>query len=318
MKKITPKIIILIVIAIIAAIVSVKSMYIVEKDEQAVITQFGRYVRTEEPGLHMLVPFIEEHINVPVKKILKQEFGYKSKANNPNADFYRGKKELQEARMLSADMKIIQIEWIVQYKITDPKKYIFNVNNPTKTFRDLATIAMSQIAGDYLFDEIITIAKSDIVFKMQQLLEQMIADVDMGVGITTIQLMNVTPPQEVEAAYNEVLQAQQEKDKIVNEAKMEYNKKVIPVEGEAQRLIAQAEGYEAQRVKVAEGEAKYFEALYSEYIKAPDVTKKRMYLETISEILPKLEDITIVDENQRNLLPFLPLNSQNGKAQGGK
>jgi membrane protease subunit HflK len=146
----------------------------------------------------------------------------------------------------------------------------------------------------------------------------MIADVDMGVGITTIQLMNVTPPQEVEAAYNEVLQAQQEKDKIVNEAKMEYNKKVIPVEGEAQRLIAQAEGYEAQRVKVAEGEAKYFEALYSEYIKAPDVTKKRMYLETISEILPKLEDITIIDENQRNLLPFLPLNSQNGKAQGGK
>ncbi|MBP5705979.1 MAG: FtsH protease activity modulator HflK, partial [Spirochaetales bacterium] len=252
----------------------------------------------------------------PVKKILKQEFGYKS-VTNRDADFYRGKKELQEARMLSADMKIIQIEWIVQYKITDPKKYIFNVNNPTKTFRDLATIAMSQIAGDYLFDEIITIAKSDIVFKMQQLLEQMIADVDMGVGITTIQLMNVTPPQEVEAAYNEVLQAQQEKDKIVNEAKMEYNKKVIPVEGEAQRLIAQAEGYEAQRVKVAEGEAKYFESLYSEYIKAPEVTKKRMYLETISEILPKLEDITIVDENQKNLLPFLPL-GQTQQSKGGK
>ena len=316
MKKINSKMIIGIIIVIAALIISAMSMYVVEKDEQAVITQFGRYVRTEEPGLHILIPFIEQHINVPVKKILKQEFGYKS-VTNRDADFYRGKKELQEARMLSADMKIIQIEWIVQYKITDPKKYIFNVNNPTKTFRDLATIAMSQIAGDYLFDEIITIAKSDIVFKMQQLLEQMIADVDMGVGITTIQLMNVTPPQEVEAAYNEVLQAQQEKDKIVNEAKMEYNKKVIPVEGEAQRLIAQAEGYEAQRVKVAEGEAKYFESLYSEYIKAPDVTKKRMYLETISEILPKLEDITIVDENQKNLLPFLPLQS-GSNAKGGK
>ena len=316
MKKFNPKIIIGIVIVIAALMLTTTSMYVVEKDEQAVITQFGRYVRTEEPGLHILIPLIEKHINVPVKKILKQEFGYKS-VTNRDADFYRGKKELQEARMLSADMKIIQIEWIVQYKITDPKKYIFNVNNPTKTFRDLATIAMSQIAGDYLFDEIITIAKSDIVFKMQQLLEQMIADVDMGVGITTIQLMNVTPPQEVEAAYNEVLQAQQEKDKIVNEAKMEYNKKVIPVEGEAQRLIAQAEGYEAQRVKVAEGEAKYFESLYSEYIKAPEVTKKRMYLETISEILPKLEDITIVDENQKNLLPFLPL-GQTQQSKGGK
>lgn len=312
MKKLSPKIIICIVVAFAVLVLAFKSMYIVEKDEQAVITQFGKYVRTENPGLNFLIPFVEEHNNVPVKKILKQEFGYKS-VSNRDADFYRGNRELQEARMLSADMKIIQIEWIVQYKITDAKKYIFNVNNPTKTFRDLATIAMSEVAGDYLFDEIITIAKSEIVFKMQQLLEKMIADVDMGVGITTIQLMNVTPPQEVEAAYNEVLQAQQEKDKIVNEAKMEYNKKVIPVEGEAQRLIAQAEGYEAQRIKVAEGEAKYFESLYSEYIKAPDVTKKRMYLETISEILPKLEDITIVDENQKNLLPFLPLNQKGGK-----
>lgn len=314
MKHITPKIFVAIIVVLAAMFIGAKSMYVVDKDEQAVITRFGKYERTEDPGLNFLIPIIENRTNVPVKKILKQEFGYKSVANRD--DFYRGKKELQEARMLSADLKIIQIEWIVQYKITDPRKYIFNVNKPDQTFRDLATIAMSQVAGDYLFDEIITIAKSDIVYKMQQLLEKMIADVDMGVSITTIQLMNVTPPQEVEAAYNEVLQAQQEKDKIVNEAKMEYNKKVIPVEGEAQRLIAGAEGYEAQRIKVAEGEAKYFEDLYSEYIKAPEVTKKRMYLETISEILPKLEDITIVDENQKNLLPFLPLNGSNSK--GGK
>ncbi|HQB60362.1 MAG TPA: HflK protein, partial [Spirochaetota bacterium] len=128
---------------------------------------------------------------------------------------------------------------------------------------------------------------------------------------STIQLINVTPPKEVEAAYNEVLQSQQEKDKIVNEAKMEYNKKVIPVEGEAERMIARSKGYEAERVKVAEGEANYFNSLYSEYIKAPDITKKRIYLETISSILPNLDKINIIDSSQKNVLPFLPLDKSN-------
>jgi len=315
MNKMNPRIFVALIIIVLIIIVTGASFYMVDKDEQAVITRFGRYMRTADPGLNFKIPLVEKNFNVPVKKVLKEEFGFQTISSGMKSEFYRGSEEMTEARMLSADLKIIQIEWIVQYKISDPVKYLFNVRNPILTFRDFSKVAMSQIAGDYLFDEIITIAKSEITYKMEELLKKMIEEVQLGLTISTIQLINVTPPKEVEAAYNEVLQAQQEKDKIVNEAKMEYNKKVIPVEGEAERMIAQSEGYEAERVKVAEGEANYFKSLYSEYVKAPDITKKRIYLETISSILPNLDKINIIDSSQKNVLPFLPLDKSNA---GGK
>ncbi|MBP7552426.1 MAG: FtsH protease activity modulator HflK [Spirochaetes bacterium] len=311
MNKMNPRIFVAIIVIVLIIIVTGASFYMVDKDEQAVITRFGRYMRTADPGLNFKIPLIEKNYNVPVKKVLKEEFGFQTISSGMKSEFYRGSEEMTEARMLSADLKIIQIEWIVQYKISDPVKYLFNVRNPIATFRDFSKVAMSQIAGDYLFDEIITIAKSEITYKMEELLKKMIEEVQLGLTISTIQLINVTPPKEVEAAYNEVLQSQQEKDKIVNEAKMEYNKKVIPVEGEAERMIAQSEGYEAERVKVAEGEANYFKSLYSEYVKAPDITKKRIYLETISSILPNLDKINIIDSSQKNVLPFLPLDKSN-------
>lgn len=311
MNKMNPRIFVALIVIVLIIIVTGASFYMVDKDEQAVITRFGRYMRTADPGLNFKIPLVEKNYNVPVKKVLKEEFGFQTISSGMKSEFYRGSEEMTEARMLSADLKIIQIEWIVQYKISDPVKYLFNVRDPIRTFRDFSKVAMSQIAGDYLFDEIITIAKSEITYKMEEALKKMIEEVQLGLTISTIQLINVTPPKEVEAAYNEVLQAQQEKDKIVNEAKMEYNKRVIPVEGEAERMIAQSEGYEAERVKVAEGEANYFKSLYSEYVKAPDITKKRIYLETISSILPNLDKINIIDSSQKNVLPFLPLDKSN-------
>ena len=183
------------------------------------------------------------------------------------------------------------------------------MKNPVDSLRKFSKIAMCQIAGDYFFDEIITIAKNEITNKVFDSLQKMIDDMEMGVNITTVALINVTPPKEIEAAYNEVLQAQQEKDKIVNEAKTEYIKKVTPAEGEASRLIADAKGYKAERVKVALGEANYFNSLYKEYIKAKEITKTRMYLETMSEVLSKFKSVYVIDNNQKNLLPFLPLNN---------
>ena len=285
------------------------SLYIVDKDEMAVITRFGKFTATQQPGLNFKLPFgIDQAYKIPVKRIFTEEFGYRT-GRSYDSEYRRTDKELREATMLSADLKVINVEWIVQYKINDPVAYLFNLKEPQKTLREISIVAMSKVCGDYLFDEIITIAKSDITFKVSELLQQMSDYMKMGIQINTVQLMNVTPPQAVEAAYNEVLQAQQEKDKIVNEAKTEYDKKVIPVEGEAERVIAQARGYYAERVKIAEGEAKYFNSLYGEYSKAPEITKKRIYLETWAEVLKRFKNVQVIDESQKNVLPFLPLNN---------
>jgi membrane protease subunit HflK len=301
----------IVVVLIFGIILLFSSFYSVNKDEQAVITRFGKFSRLADPGLNMMIPLgVERRYKIPVKKVLKQEFGFITTKAGVKSEFYRGPEQMKEARMLSADLKVIQVEWIVQYKINDPKAYLFNVNKPGNTLRDFSIIAMNQVAGDYLFDEIITIAKSEIVFQMQELLEQMIDEVNMGVDISTVQLINVTPPSEVEAAYNEVLQAQQEKDKIMNEAKTEFNKRVIPVEGEAERLVAGANGYLAERTQIAQGDANYFNQLYREYIKAPDVTKKRIYLETMADILPRLQNIYILDDDQKNMIPLLQMGLQ--------
>ncbi|HPO48715.1 MAG TPA: FtsH protease activity modulator HflK [Spirochaetota bacterium] len=296
---------------IFAAIILFSSFYSVDKDEKAVVTRFGKYERTEAPGLKLKAPFgIESVYKVKVEKVQKEEFGFKTTGvYDSKSEFYRGSEEMEESLMLTGDLKIIQIEWIVQYKISNPKDYLFKVKSPISSLRKFSKVAMSQVAGDYFFDEIITIAKNEITNKVFESLQKMIDDMQMGITITTVALINVTPPKEIEAAYNEVLQAQQEKDKIVNEAKTEYIKKVTPAEGEASRLIADAKGYKAERIKVALGEANYFNSLYKEYIKAKEITKTRMYLETMSEVLSKFKNVYVIDDKQKNLLPFLPLNN---------
>lgn len=310
-KTLKPNQIAVISVIVLAVIIAFSSFYSVDKDEKAVVTQFGKYNRTETPGLKLKLPFgIESVYKVKVEKVQKEEFGFRTTGvYDAKSEFYRGAEETEESLMLTGDLKIIQIEWIVQYKISDPKNYLFKVKDPVSSLRKFSKIAMSQVAGDYFFDEIITIAKNEITNKVFESLQKMINEMEMGINITTVALINVTPPVEVEAAYNEVLQAQQEKDKIVNEAKTEYIKKVTPAEGEASRLIADAKGYQAERIKVALGEANYFNSLYKEYIKAKDITKTRMYLETMSEVLAKFKNVYVVDDKQKNLLPFLQLNN---------
>ncbi|OHD15463.1 MAG: HflK protein [Spirochaetes bacterium GWD1_27_9] len=318
-KTISPKQIIIIVVIVFIVFVLFSSFYTVEKDQKAVVTQFGKYEKTESPGLHFKLPFgIENVQKVTVERVLKEEFGFKTTSvYDSKSEFYRGDVEVEEAQMLTADLKVIQIEWIVQYKVSDPKNYLFKVKDPRNTLRIFSKIVMSQVAGDYFFDEIITIAKNEITNKVYDNLQARLNELEMGIAITTVALINVIPPTEVEAAYNEVLQSQQEKDKIVNEAKTEYIKRVTPAEGEASKMIAEAKGYYAERIKVAQGEANYFTSLYKEYVKAPDITKTRMYLETISEVLPRFEHVYIIDDKQKNLLPFLPLNTPT-LSKGGK
>lgn len=309
-KKLKPQQILTILIVIFVVILVFSSFYSVDKDEKAVVIQFGKFNRIETPGLKFKLPLgIEGVYKVKVEKVQKEEFGFKTTGVYDNkSEFYRGTGEMEEALMLTGDLKIIQIEWIVQYKISNPKNYLFKVRSPIESLRKFSKIAMSQVAGDFFFDEIITIAKNEITNKVHDSLQKMIDEMEMGIVVSTVALINVTPPKAVEAAYNEVLQAQQEKDKIVNEAKTEYIKKVTPAEGEASKLIAEAKGYKAERINVAQGEANYFNSLYKEYIKAREITKTRMYLETMSEVLSKFKNVYVIDDKQKNLLPFLPLN----------
>ncbi len=311
--KLKPLYIVIIITIILLVYFFVTTGYQVDKDEMAVITRFGKFIRDEGPGLHFKIPFGIENVTiVPVKRVIKEEFGFKTiKSSSGRSEFLREPEHIAEARMLTADLKVIQIEWIVQYRINDPKKYLFNVRYPEKSLRKFSIIAMSQVAGDYLFDEIITIAKNEMTIKVRDLLQNILDKTGMGITIATIELINVTPPAEVVAAYNEVLQAQQEKDKIINEAKQEYNKTVIPVKGQADRMIAEAEGYKAEKIKTASGDVAYFNALYREYLKAPELTKNRIYLETMSKVIPKMDKVYIIDEKQRNLIPLFQMETMN-------
>jgi membrane protease subunit HflK len=311
--KLKPLYIVIIITIILLVYFFVTTGYQVDKDEMAVITRFGKFIRDEGPGLHFKIPFGIENVTiVPVKRVIKEEFGFKTiKSSSGRSEFLREPEHIAEARMLTADLKVIQIEWIVQYRINDPKKYLFNVRYPEKSLRKFSIIAMSQVAGDYLFDEIITIAKNEMTIKVRDLLQNILDKTGMGINIATIELINVTPPAEVVAAYNEVLQAQQEKDKIINEAKQEYNKTVIPVKGQADRMIAEAEGYKAEKIKTASGDVAYFNALYREYLKAPELTKNRIYLETMSKVIPKMDKVYIIDEKQRNLIPLFQMETMN-------
>ena len=192
MKKLSPKSIVVIVIIVIGVFFLFSSFYTVDKDERAVVTRFGKYLRTAGPGLNLKMPFgIELATKIPVRRILKEEFGFKTIKAGIKSEFYKGKAQIEEARMLTADLKIIQIEWIIQYKITDPVNFLFKVRDPKNSLRAFAIIAMSQIAGNYLFDEIITIAKSEMTNKMQELLQSIINKLEMGILIKTVELINV-------------------------------------------------------------------------------------------------------------------------------
>lgn len=315
MKSFSPLIIILVIILLLAAVIGLSSVYQVEYNEVAVITRLGKYERTESSGLRFKIPFAEQKYIVPYKEKISEEFGFQTTRPDVRTQIRRSAKEISDAMMLTADLKVIQVEWIVQYEITDARAYLFNVHNPVSTIRGFSKVVMSKITGDFLFDEIFTVKKEEINLAAEEKLQSMFEDVNIGVSIDYVQIKSVTPPAPVQEAYNEVLQAQQDRDKIINEAKTEYQKRVVPIEGEANKIIAEARGYKEKRIKIAEGEVSYFNRLYDEYKNAPDITKQRIYLETMSKIFPKLKDVYIVDENQKNIIPFLQMgqNSRGGE-----
>ncbi len=287
------------------------SYYQVEPDEVAVIQRFGAFARTTEPGPHLRFPFgVETVTKVPVQRQLKMEFGFRTLRAGVQSTYAPPSEETEsEAQMLTGDLNVAVVEWIVQYRIKDPRAYLFHVRQVPDTFRDMSEAAMREVVGDHSVDEVLTIGREAIAQLAKVELQRLCELYGIGIEVQQLVLQDVNPPDPVKPAFNEVNQAIQEKERAINDAWADYNQAVPRAKGEAEQAVRAAEGYALERVNAAEGDAKRFEALYEEYRKAPAVTRKRIYLEAMGTILPKLGRKIVLDDKARGVLPLLQLDA---------
>jgi len=295
-----------VIIVIVLLIVGFGSFFQVGTEEEGVVTRFGKHVRTVTPGLKMKIPFIEKVYKVPVERQKKQEIGFRTQQAGVRTQYSRtGSVTEDEAIMLTGDLNLANVQWVVQYRVSDPYNYLFKVRNPDNTLRDLSEAITRQIVGDRTVNEVLTVGRAEIASEVKVLLQEMTREYSLGVEIAQVVLQDINPPESVKQAFNAVNEAQQERETLINEAKSEYNKVIPRARGQAEATIQKAEGYATQRVNNAQGEVARFNALYEEYVRAPEVTKKRIYLETLQEVLPKLGDKIITSENGNNMIPLL-------------
>ena len=313
LKKLGPRLG-LIIPAIIVLAGAFTSYFTVPTDSEAVVLRFGKYNRTAAPGLNFKLPFwFETKEIIPVDRRLKMEFGYGT-AGSTNPFQTRPKEFYEEQSMITGDKNAAAVEWVIQYRISDPEAYLFKVRDPEETMRDASESVMREVVGDRTVDEVITIGRESIAADALVKLQELVDSYGLGLKIDQLQLKNVNPPRQVQSSFNEVNQAQQDKAKQINVAKGLYNKAVPKGEGEADQKISAAEGEKLQRVNEATGDAERFLALFEEYQKAPEITRQRLYLEKIQEVLPRLKNKFIMDGEASKPLPLLDLNNAlNGK-----
>jgi membrane protease subunit HflK len=287
------------------------TFYSVPADSVGILQRFGKYVRTADPGLHLKLPFGMDTVRrVAVRRQLKLEFGFSTEAaTNP----FQGSKESDlDKAMVTGDLNEALVEWIVQYRINEPKRYLFDVREPEKTLRAAAEAVMREIVGDRTVDEVITIGRQEIEVDARTALQKVVEQYQLGMSIDLLQLKNVNPPRQVQASFDEVNQAQQEKQRAINVASGEYNRVVPRARGDAERVIAEAQGYAQKRVNEAEGDAALFTAVFEQYRRAPDVTRQRIFLETLGNVLPRTGRKIIIDDKGQQVLPLLQLQTEKG------
>jgi membrane protease subunit HflK len=305
-----------IAVILLAGILLWTAYYTVPSDSVAVVQRFGQYLKDVPAGLHFKMPFgIDKATIVPVKRQLKQEFGFTTPgARDPYQGARYGPQETRlETEMVTGDLNAALVEWVVQYRISDPVKYLFEVREPSETLRYVSESVMREVVGDRTVDEVITIGRQEIESEALAKMQALSTKYTMGISIDQVQLKNINPPQPVQESFNEVNQAQQQKEKLINEARRDYNKVIPLAEGEKDQRIREADGYRLKRINEAEGDVARFSALLAEYNKAPEVTRRRIYIETLQTVLPGIRAKIIIDEQASGVLPLLNLDSQQGE-----
>lgn len=301
----------IIVIILLALGVGMTSMFKIDQAELGVIQRFGKYNRTAQPGLNFKLPFgIEKLSKVNVQFVFQEEFGIQTGTGSGNYRYPTENSSQEASLMLTGDLNVAVVPWIVQYKIANPTDYLFKVRGVTGILRDMAEATMRTVVGDRSINEVIS-EREDIADEAKRILQKEMDEASTGIFIQNIEMKKTNVPEPVQPSFNEVNQARQEREQTIYKAREEYNKEIPLARGEALRLVKDAEGYAIDRINRAEGDAAKFKAIYAEYSKAKDVTKKRMYLEAMLEIYPSIGTKYIIDSDQENLLPFLNLGGKN-------
>ena len=307
--RVNPARVLLGVLVLIVVVGGFSSIYQVPASSVAIVQRFGKYLTTTEPGLHFKLPFGLDQVSfVEVRRQLKLEFGYGTRGAQNDYQYNADPSDMElEKNMVTGDLNAAVVEWVVQFHISDARMYVFNFLEPQATLRDISESVMREVVGDRSIDEVLTVGRQEMEVKALEGLQVIASTLNMGIHIDQVQLGNVNPPTQVKDSFDEVNRAQQQKESSINQANGEYNRVIPEARGKAEQSLSQAEGYATQRVNEAEGDAARFQALLTEYQKAPEVTKKRIYLETLSEVLPTIPGKVIIDEKVPQFLPLMHL-----------
>ena len=309
-SQIRPQMIVWTVIAILGLVAIFTMFFQVQPEEVALVLRFGKYNRQVDPGLNFKLPWpIEQAIKVPAQRQLKAEFGFRTRRADIRTQYTAQDLE-GESLMLTGDLNVATVEWITQYRIGDPYKFVFKVRNVVSTFRDMNETVMRTVIGDRSVTEVLTVGRQEVAAAVEQRLQELCDQYETGIRVEQIVLQDVTPPDEVKPSFNEVNQAQQERERMVNDARTEFNKLVPRARGEAEQMISEAEGYATDRVNRATGNAAAFEAVLAAYKRAPEVTRRRIYLETMQSVLPGVKRLIVLDEDLKGLLPLLTIGGE--------
>lgn len=286
------------------------SIFQIEPEQVGVILRLGQFNRTVDPGLNFKFPFgVETVEKVPVQRQLKEEFGFRTAVAGVRSQ-YEKRSYQEESLMLTGDLNAAEVEWIVQFRISDSYKFLFKVRNALQTFRDMNEAVMREIVGDRSVNEALTVGRVEIAGTVTEKLQHLADQYDIGIKVDQVVLQDVTPPESVKPAFNEVNEAQQEREKMINQARSEYNKVIPKARGDAQRTIETARGYAIERTNNAKGEAEKFNAVFKEYLKAPSVTQQRIYLETMNDVMQKVGRKLITDDKASGILPLFQLGKE--------
>jgi membrane protease subunit HflK len=303
-----------VVLVVLALIAGSSAYYTVGPEETGVVLRFGKYVRESGPGLHFKLPLgVETATMIKTGRVFKEEFGFRGTQPGIRSRFTE-KGYADESLMLTGDLNVIDVKWIVQFKVRDPRKWLFAVRDGVAAIRDLSQAVMRAIVGNRYGDEVLTLARVEIAAQAQVDLQKLLDSYDTGVQVVTVKLQDVNPPKPVQPAFNEVNEARQQKERMINEAQEAYNREIPKALGNAKRVVTEAEGYMAERVNRASGEALRFDQVLTAYRKAKEVTKRRFYLETMQKVLENAGKVYVVDDKVKGLLPFMDLTRGRGPA----